>query len=565
MAKYEKKWEVICLAYRKHMQHFMRYRKILRVFVKHGLGYLLIRLGLGRQMAPQHLPEATAVVWEPDRIMADKLSKAFIELGPTFIKLGQILSTRPDVLPPAFIEEFEKLQDKVPSFPYEEVVQQLVRELGHPDEIFAEFDPEPLAAASIGQVHKGKLKTGEKVIVKVQRPNIEKTVENDLEILVELAHLSELRSAEARRIGIAAMIEEFARMIIRELDYDREARNTEKFLQDFANDKQVLIPRIYWQYTTRRVLTEDYIEGVKLSDLAEIDRRGWDRTKTSLMGCRAFLTQIVLHGFFQADPHPGNILVVDEDHIAFIDFGEVSALSRRRLTNLGELLLSLSRKDLDMAMSTMEDMGIITEPLLIENFQEELAELVDLVSTSRIGNVNLDRIRKDFLDMAYRYQLKVPSYLTSLMKALITVEGVGKRLDPNFNFMEVAQPMAQQVLQDRIKPQNVYGYLRRRYFQDIRPVLKLPSNLNKVLQTTERGRLKLNMEISFSKTAKRSIHKMVDRLSASLIIAGGLVSSALIIQSSEAEILFSHTSIGTIGFIISLIALVMFFISFFRD
>src|SRR5665647_1171978 len=183
-----KREEVADLAYRKHIQHFLRYRKIVRVFVKHGLGYLVIRLGLGRFLSPQHRPEASATVWESDRIMADKLCRAFIELGPTFIKLGQILSTRPDMLSPVFIEELETLQDKVPSFSYEEVVEQLVREIGHPDEVFAEFNPEPLAAASIGQVHAGRLKSGEKVIVKVQRPNIEKLVENDLEIIIELAH-----------------------------------------------------------------------------------------------------------------------------------------------------------------------------------------------------------------------------------------------------------------------------------------------------------------------------------------------------------------------------------------
>jgi ubiquinone biosynthesis protein len=547
------------------MQHFLRYRKIVRVFVKHGLGYLVIRLGLGRFLSPQHRPEASTTVWESDRIMADKLCRAFIELGPTFIKLGQILSTRPDMLSPAFIEELETLQDKVPSFSYEEVVEQLVREIGHPDEVFAEFDPQPLAAASIGQVHAGRLKSGEKVIVKIQRPNIEKMVENDLEIIIELAHLSERRSPEARRLGVVDMLEDFARMIIRELDYDREARNTERVYLNFADDKRVLIPKIYWEYTTRRVLTEDYIEGVKLSDLDEITRRGWDRAKTSRLGCQAFLSQIVLHGFFQADPHPGNILVVDEEHIAFIDFGEVSALSSRRLTNIGELMLSLSRKDLDMAVSTLEEMGIITEPLVAENFQEELSELVDMVSSAKIGNVNMDRIRKDFLDLAYRYQLKIPSYLTSLMKALITVEGVGKRLDSNFNFMEVAGPMAQKVLWARTKPKSIYGYLRGKYYRELRPLSKLPNNLNKLLQTTERGRLNLNMDISFSKAANRSIHKLADRLSASLIIAGGLVSSALIIQSGEPELFVTHASIGTIGFAVSLVALVIFLISFFKS
>jgi ubiquinone biosynthesis protein len=547
------------------MRHLKRYRKIVRVFMKHGLGYMVKLLGLDWLLPRQNRQEAKDSGRESDRILADRLCQALTELGPTFIKLGQIFSTRPDMFAPEYIEELEKLQDKVQPFSYQEVVEQLVKEIGHPDEIFAEFNPEPLAAASIGQVHMGRLKSGEQVIIKIQRPNIEEMVENDLEILIGLAQLSEKKSAEAQRLGVAAMLEDYARLLLRELDYDREARNTDRIYQNFADDERVLIPRVYWKYTTRRVLTEDYIDGVKLSDLEEITARGWDRGKTSRLGTEAFLSQIVLHGFFQADPHPGNILVVDEDHIAFIDFGEVSALSERRLNSLGELLLSIDRKDMDKAMATLEDMGIITDSVDMDAFQEDFSDLIEMVSASRIGNLDMNRIRKDLLDIAYRYQLKMPSYLTSLMKALIIVEGVGKKLDPNFNFLEVAGPMAQKVVQEKMKPGNIYGYIRRKYYSDLRPLISLPANFNRLLKTTDQGKLNMNIQISFSGGAKRSITKLVNRLSASLIIAGGLVSSALVIQSSHSEVLVSHATIGIIGFAVSLLALIVFIISFFRS
>jgi len=553
------------LSYSKKVRHLMRYRKIVRVFMKHGLGYLINLMGLDLLLPRQNRLEVKDSRREPDRILADRLCRALTELGPTFIKLGQIFSTRPDIFAPAYIEELENLQDKVQPFSYQEVVEQLVKEIGHPDEIFAEFNPQPLAAASIGQVHAGRLKSGEKVIVKIQRPNIERMVENDLEILIELAQLSEKRSVEAQRLGLKAMLEEYARLLLRELDYDREARNTDRVYQNFADDERVLIPRVYWKYTTRRILTQDYIEGVKLSDLEEIKARGWDRSKTSRLGTEAFLSQIVLHGFFQADPHPGNILVVDEDHIAFIDFGEVSALSERRLNNLGELLLSIDSKDMDKAVATLEEMGIINDYLEMEAFQEDFADLVELISASRIGNLDMNRIRKDLLDIAYRYQLKMPSYLTSLIKALIIVEGVGKKLDPTFNFLEVARPMAQKVIKERMKPANIYGYLRRKYYSDLRPLTSIPANFNKLLKTTDQGKLNMNIQISFSSTAKKSITKLVNRVSASLIIAGGLVSSALIIQSSHTEVITSHATIGTMGFAISLLALIVFIISFFRS
>ena len=552
------------MSYSQHLRHFTRYRKIARVLLKHGMGTIINILGLDSFLSKRKLQELKESRPASAHIRARRFCQALTELGPTFIKLGQIFSTRPDVFSPAYIEELEKLQDKVAPFSYSEVVEQLTAEIGHPNEIFAEFNPQPLAAASIGQVHMGRLKSGERVIVKVQRPNIERIVENDLEILIELATLSERRSEAARQLGLKGMLEDYSRLLLRELDYDREARNTDRMCENFAGDDSVLIPKVYWEYTTRRILTEDYIEGVKLSDLDEITARGWDRGKTSRLGTSAFLTQILLHGFFQADPHPGNILVVDEDHIAFIDFGQVSALSTRRLNNLGELMLSFSRNELDRAVAVLEEMGIVTGAVDMEIFHEDISDLVESISVSRIGNLDMNRIRKDFLDIAYRHQLKVPPYLTSLMKALITVEGVGRKLDPSFNFIEIAAPMARQVIRERMKPGNIQNYLRRKYYTDVRPLANLPAILNRLLKNTDQGKLNMNIQISFSPAAKKSMSKIVNQLSASLIIAGGLVSSALIIQSSETEVIVSHANVGIIGLGISVLALTIFIVSFLR-
>ena len=552
------------MSYSQHLRHFTRYRKIARVLLKHGMGTIINILGLDSFLSKRKLQELKESRPASAHIRARRFCQALTELGPTFIKLGQIFSTRPDVFSPAYIEELEKLQDKVAPFSYSEVVEQLTAEIGHPNEIFAEFNPQPLAAASIGQVHMGRLKSGERVIVKVQRPNIERIVENDLEILIELATLSERRSEAARQLGLKGMLEDYSRLLLRELDYDREARNTDRMCENFAGDDSVLIPKVYWEYTTRRILTEDYIEGVKLSDLDEITARGWDRGKTSRLGTSAFLTQILLHGFFQADPHPGNILVVDEDHIAFIDFGQVSALSTRRLNNLGELMLGFSRNELDRAVAVLEEMGIVTGAVDMEIFHEDISDLVESISVSRIGNLDMNRIRKDFLDIAYRHQLKVPPYLTSLMKALITVEGVGRKLDPSFNFIEIAAPMARQVIRERMKPGNIQNYLRRKYYTDVRPLTNLPAILNRLLKNTDQGKLNMNIQISFSPAAKKSMSKIVNQLSASLIIAGGLVSSALIIQSSETEVIVSHANVGIIGLGISVLALTIFIVSFLR-
>ncbi len=551
------------MSYRQHLRHFLRYRKIARVYLKYGVGNVIYTLGLDRFL-PAASVKTLRQTYQPEHIKAVRYCEAATELGPTFIKIGQLFSTRPDIFSPVFIEELEKLQDRVPPISYDEVVEQLTKELGHPDEIFAEFDPVPLAAASIGQVHAARLKSGEKVIVKVQRPHIEKVLENDLEILMELAGAAENRSEGLKRLGMKGILQDFSRLMMRELDFDREGRNTERFKQYFANDKRVVIPKIYWKYTTRRILTEDYIEGVKLSDVEQITARGWDRHKVAQLGTETFLTQIFRHGFFQADPHPGNMLIMDEDHIAFIDFGQVSALSDLRLQSIGELLISFSNQEIERAVATLEDMGILTEDIDMGAFYEDLSDLMEMVGSAKIGNIDMNRMRKDFLDLAYRYNLKIPAYLTSLMKALITVEGVGAKFDPSFNFMESVSPLARQLVRDRIKPENLEKFVRHKYYNNVRPFIDLPASINRFVHNTDQGRLKMGMQVGFTEPARRSMIKIVNQLSASLIIAGGLVSSALIIQSSEPEFIVSHSAVGVSGFAISLLALLIFVVNFVR-
>ncbi len=549
---------------RRTYRHIRRRQQIVGVLIKNGLGYLVESMGLDNLGPVSSRYKKRSWEKEPDHLLAFRLRQALVELGPTFIKLGQLLSTRPDLLPPAYIQELERLQDKVSPLTHSEVISQLCKEIGHPEDVFAEFDPEPLAAASIGQVHLARLKTGEKVIVKVQRPGIEQKVRNDLEIVTGLAQMSERRSIEARRIGLVDMIEDYAKMFLRELDYAREARNTERVYYNFSRDERVLIPKVYWDYTTDRVLTEEYIPGVKLSDIQEIDRRDWDRRKISELGTETFLSQVILHGFFQADPHPGNIIVVDESHIAFIDFGEIGSLSEKRLMQLGELLFSFSKQNMEMAMAVLHDMGIIDDSIDIENFQEDFADLIDRVSSVSLGKLDMNRLRREIMDLAYRYHLRMPAYLTGLMKALITVEGVGKKLDPTYNFMDTAKPLATKVYQERLKPENIYKYLNRKYYQDIKPLGTLPANINHLLRTAGKGNLSLKIEVELSKKSQHKISQMVSRLSASLIITGALIGSSMIIQTNHAALSEEYAYLGVAAFALALFSLVVFLISSLR-
>lgn len=549
---------------RKNIRQLQRYHQIINILVKHGLGYLVQRLGWEEITPSSCRSEVCSCEREGDEILAVRLRLALTELGPTFVKLGQMLSTRPDLLPPVFICELEQLQDNVSALDEEQVIRQLEHDLGHPDQIFAYFDRQPLAAASIGQVHRARLKSGEEVVVKVQRPGLEVTMQNDLDIIRSLAELSEKRSPEARRLGLAAMIDDYSRMLIRELDYEREARSTERARANFADDERVIIPKIFWEYSTRHVLTQEYIEGVKLSNMEEISHRGWDRRQLSLLGTETFLSQVILHGFFQADPHPGNILIIDENKIAFIDFGEVGSLTENRLLQLGELLLSVSRRDVDKAIATLEDMEIIGESVDREGVEEDLADLVGYVTSSSVGELDMNRLRVEVMDVAYRHDLRMPSYLTALMKALVTVEGVGKKLDPTFNFMDIAQPLAVKVFEERLKPDKVYKYLRRKYYRDIKPLGTLPADLHNLVKTTGRGQLKVTMQVEFSSSSKRQMNQLASRLGISMIISAGLISSALIIAAGRGggDVI---TLVGAGGFAVALIGLVVFTLSVLRS
>jgi ubiquinone biosynthesis protein len=418
-------------------------------------------------------------------------------------------------------------------------------------------------------VHLARLKTGEQVIVKIQRPNIKVNIKNDLEIIIGLARIAENRSPAARQLGLVSMLEEYARLLLRSLDYGREARNTERIYHSFAKDPRVIIPRIYRQYCTDRVLTEEYITGVKLSDIKELDRHGWDRRKISRLGTEAFLSQVMLYGFFQSDPHPGNILVIDEDHIAFIDFGEVGSLTGDRLIYIGKFLLSISSGDIDQALTTLDDMGItadlVSQEDLREDFQEDFNNLVESITVGGIGNIDMNRLRQEVMILAFQYRLKLPSYLTALMKAFITVEGVGKKLDPAFDFMEVARPIATRVYLERLKPGNMYKYARRKYYRHIKPLGSMPGNLNTLLKNTGEGRLVMNIKIDLSDKASRKATQLINRTSSSLIITGALIGSSMIISANHPAIAQRFSMLGVAGFALAIILLLVYFLSSFKS
>ena len=549
------------MAVQRHIRHFIRYRQIARVLAKHGLGYLIQRMGMQKYVPLPDLYSVGTCQLESDYCMADKLTHALMELGPTFVKFGQVLSTRSDILSPEFVAELERLQDKVAPVPVDQIKAVIADEIGPVEEVFAAFDSEPLAAASIGQVHRAVLKSGEQVIVKVQRPNIYNQVENDLEMFDDLARMIEKRWAEAARIGLVRIVEEYSKTMRLELDYNREAKNTDRMRHAFAADETVVIPRIYWDYTTPRVLTEEFIEGVKLSDIAAIDARGWDRTRISELGTRSFLAQVLLHGFFQADPHPGNILILGEDKISFIDFGQMGSLTERRLVKIGQFLQGVGAKNTDKAISALYDMGIIPDSVNLDDLEGEVADLLERLYSSALGDIDINLLRQEILDLTYRYQLNLPSYLTSLMKALITLDGVGKKLDPRFNLSAATEPLVRQAFEKRLQPGEMYETIKRGYYRDVKPLLSFPKNMNQLVRATSQGHLEMSNNLGLKKHFEDKLTQLANRISASLIIAGGLVSTSLLMLASEHPPVFLNNLLIGIAVFISAVGLYAFLFS----
>jgi len=538
------------------LKYIKRRREIVGTLLKHGLGYVMYKMGWTK-LVPFSQRYALDERSEPASL-AVSLREALVELGPTFVKFGQVLSTRPDLMPPVYIEELEKLQDKVKPVPWGEINQVLIKELRDPDAIFDSFNIEPLAAASIGQVHRARLKTGEEVIVKIQRPGIESKVRNDLEIIKGLARISENRSVEAHRLGLVAIVEDYAKTMLRELDYEREARNTERVFKNFEKDPRVVVPKVYRRYSTPRVLIEEFISGVKLSNLEVINANGWDRGKLSKLGTEAFLSQIMLHGFFQADPHPGNILAVDDNTIAFIDFGEIGYLTEHRLVYLGELLVSISKRDIYQSISVLHDMGIVGDMRGMEDFHEDFADFIERIAGANMGNLDMNRLRIEMMELSYRYGLIMPPYMTSLMKALITVEGLGKKLDPEFNFVEVAAPLATNAYKERIKPANVARYMKSRYYQDIKPLGEAPGHFSRLLKDASEGNMIINMKIEPSEHLIRKMTQLESRLSMSLLLTGVLIASAMIIETNHTAAIEQYAWLGVAGFALALLSLIVF-------
>jgi ubiquinone biosynthesis protein len=532
-------------------RHMQRYRQILGVLFKYGFGDLVDTLKI-----EQYVEIGLQMVSRKRREKLESLSRAvrvrmvLEELGPTFIKMGQIVSTRPDLLPVELIDELPKLQDDVAPFSFSEVETILREELKRPmDQIFSVFEKEPLAAASIGQVHKAIMEDGKKVIVKIQRPGIRNTIEVDLEIMMHLAVLAE-RYLEGWDIHRPTkIVEEFARTLERELDYTLEAAYMERFARQFENEPTVYVPQVYRELTTSRVLTMEHIVGVKASDLGRLKEEGLDQ---HLIACRGFdlvMKQMFIHGFFHADPHPGNIFVLPDNVICYVDFGMMGRLDLETRERFADLIMGIVHRDEREASAALVKLTFSEEEPDYHGLEKDVAEFMDRYCYRSLRDVELGPLLHQLLTLATKHCLVIPPDLFLMMKALSTVEGLGRILDPDLDLIEQAAPFIKKVQVDRISPRRIASDVMSTGADFAHLAKDIPHDVHKLLKLLREGKARIQYELQGMEPMLVSHERIGNRLCLAVILASLLVASSLIVLSHTPPMWHDIPLIGLAGFL----------------
>lgn len=528
-----------------------RYRQILGVLIKYGFGDLIETLNI-----EQYIEIGLQMISKKRREPVEKLSRAervrmaFEELGPTYIKLGQILSTRPDLVQVDFIHELSKLQDEVPPFPFEDARRIVESELREPlENIFESFTQTPLASASIGQVHRARYLDGEDVAVKVQRPGIRRLIDIDLEIMLHLATLAERHIEELSFHQPVRIVEEFAKTLERELDYTIEATSMERVSRQFLHDATVYIPKVYRETTTSRVLTTELVQGIKVSKLDLLDQEGYDRKTITFRGAQICLRQIFNHGFFHADPHPGNIFVLPDNVICLLDFGMVGAIDRNTREDFVELVDSIVRKDETRAAQCLLKITSWDEEPDMRSFEKDVSEFIGEHLYKPLKEIELGKLLQQLLELSARHRLRIYPDIFLMMKALSTVEGVALLLDPDFDMLQHAEPFIKKVKLERFSPKRLENDVLSLTSQMFTFLKDFPKDLLEITRLIRQRKLSFSHELQGLDHMLSTHDQISNRISFSILIAALIIGSALIVISKTPPLFYGISLIGIIGFL----------------
>lgn len=524
-----------------YYHHWRRYQEILNVLIKHGFSYIIETLDLPglpfyRRLRKRFIPG------DPHEKEANHIPRRIVhviqELGPTFIKLGQLLSTRADLLPESFIRELALLQDKVSPIPYGEVEALFIKECGQTiEKVFTSFEPKPIASASIGQVHRAVIKNSKEVVVKIQRPGIERLIRVDLEILMEIGTIIEQKTRFGQIYKITEMIEEFSISLREELDFSLEGRNAEVIQKNFAGDPRIHIPKVYWEYTTRRVLVMEYVCGQKITSREELKKTGYDPLLIAHALANIMIKQIYVDGFFHSDPHPGNLSVLPGNIIVFMDFGQVGRIDEDLREKAADLVLALVRHDVDGIVKRLLQIGVLRGQLNLTRLKHDINRLERKYYGLPLREIHVGISVQELMEVAWRYRIQIPSDFVMAAKALVTLEGVIRELAPEMSLVEIAEPFAWRVFWRRYDPRRLQHRFWEQVLEISGSIIRLPKLFEEAAEKISHGQISLEIEHREFPVMLSQLRKAVNHLTLSIAFSSLLIAGSFLIVLSPHSLL----------------------------
>ncbi|MDQ2087320.1 2-polyprenylphenol 6-hydroxylase [Herbivorax sp. ANBcel31] len=552
-----------------------RYRQIIAVLTKHGFGLLLDQLGIFKYLKIKKKSSQKSIKSSQVKLSTgERLRLSLEELGPTFIKLGQLLSTRPDILPVDIVEELKKLQDSVPSISFDKVKKVIEEEFEDKlENVYKEFEEKPVAAASISQVHRAKLITEKEVAVKVQRPEIEKTINQDLNILKDLAGFLDNHTKYGKMYNFKEMVEEFENVIKSELDFTKEAENADTFKQNFTDDEDITVPSAKWIYTTKRVLTMEYIDGIRIDDYEKLDNEGLDRRKLAENLAISVSNQIFRDGFFHADPHPGNIRVLSDGKIVFLDLGMIGILSESRKRMISNFFIGVTSKNSRLVVKSIIDMGAMPNRNNLKKFERDVDIFIDKYLEMPLKEIKVDKVFYEIFNIAYSNKIRIPREFALLAKTFGTLQALLESLAPDLNPIVVAKPIAKKLFYQSFSLEKISKGIKRNLWNYKELLSEFPSAMLNFLTKMEDEDFAFQLEIKeigkIQKRFERALNRMsfsVVLLSASIIIAGIIIGSSLSAAVGAGdETSFFNVIMLRVSLAIALVIVIVMVVSMFRS
>ncbi|MBC8768632.1 AarF/ABC1/UbiB kinase family protein [Arenibacter sp. BSSL-BM3] len=548
-------------------QNLKRYNTLFGVLTKYGFEDVMANSQVKKFIPKNYLAKHP----ETEKLLSvstfERIRMVLEELGPSYVKMGQILSNRDDMLPPGLIKELEKLQDQAPSLPKFEVEKVISEELDIDcSQYFLSIEPKPLAAASLAQVHKAQLLNGSWVVLKIQRPNISEIIASDISIMKEVAMALEKYSAQVKAFQPLKLVESFEKSITEELSFLREMDNLEHFAKNFEGNDAIYVPEAYRELSTDQIICMDWVDAIKVSELEKLREQNIDSRAVAKVGVDLYLEQVLEHGFFHADPHPGNIFVLPEvQKICFIDFGMMGTIMPNDKEALMELLLCFIKKDVKKIIPILKKIALKTDIPDEKKLEYDLYELVEGISNTSIRNIKLGITLEQFKNVLYENRITIPHYLYILIRALVIIEGVGLKLDPEFNITDNLKPYMAKITRKRFGLKRLFQKNLNR-FQDYNTLLdKLPADINEIVDKIKDGKLVIVHEHKGLNEFRVSLKTAFNRLVYAVIIAALSIGSALLVMADMPPKISGIPVLGAIGFILSAIIGVVILISIHRN